>query len=193
MKYLLLFFLIVPAAAQTTLDPDFLEKWSVRPAVPCDLDIKDSPTVRGLKLGMTREETLKIIKPSTGVALNKYINFFQRAELAKLQGFIDVDKLAIFFDEPTVDSKLLVVSHLQFYYSDKLIWNNTGEFFDNIVSNLSLPKASFVTPENSFIGSVLKCKGFLVTVQRNDLALQSTSHFDDTYRRIIEKKKNFKP
>ncbi len=117
---------------------------------PCDLTLKDSPTIRGLKLGMSFEQ-VKNLYPSASLftdwaSLDK--NKIANSAFSKNLESIHIDF-----------SKLNEVNEISFSYDDSVKWDSSAEFTDAISPSLNLSKGYWYCPRQ------LACH--LPEVQRN--------------------------
>lgn len=157
----------------------------------CNLTLKDSPVIRGLKLGITKTEVEKVIPLSSGVKLSSFLNYLTTTQLSKIKGFESLDSLDITFMRENFESKIYRVSTLSFRYKNSLVeWDSVIEFADNISTNLTLPFDAWSFADNQ---AVMKCKDFKITIVENYINLQSTTLENDSKKLKEQKKKDFKP
>lgn len=178
MKILLIAFLIFFTA------PVFGQK-------SCDLTLKDSPEIRGLKLEMSKQDVEKIILPSSGIKISNFSNTLTNSQLSKLKGFENVDSLDIMFLRESFDSDIYRVSTLVFRYkADNVKWDSVIEFAENISDKLKLPSESWKFSD--YQGNMI-CKDFQITIFENYIRLQSTTFENELKKLREQKKKEFKP
>ena len=133
----------------------------------CSLTLAQSPTIRGLKLGMDVEEVLRYfpdrsVDPQVRRALLDADKQFGRAS----------------FHAPIypnrAESKFAGISQFFFEFLDKRLtsfsvhyegpeWNNVDEFISKLAEPLKLQSANYWTPSNLPNGKTLKCTGFEVS------------------------------
>lgn len=139
MRFLFLIFIsgffVLTAVAQTPESnrPKLVEN---TPKESCRVKLKDLPTLRGLRLDMTKAEVQKeyplmTITPdqvkSSGVALGYQISNPDYQE--------NIDRITVIFRNNRVFSVL-------FTYSDLINWDSEEEFAEKISKSLGLPKAA---------------------------------------------------
>lgn len=150
----------------------------------CNLLLKDAPTVRGLKLGMSRESASKILGP-----IKSGFFFADTTQLARVPGFDHIRSLTLLF---TADDRLFTA---EINYDFSVRWTSAEEFVVNAAGKLSLPTDGW-TYESS---AKLQCEEFTVELlpYMNVLRMQ-----DDVELRKLEnhkkeseakKKSEFKP
>lgn len=119
-------------------------------AQTCDRTISQSPTVRGLKLGMTEADLRTTLKLADAASS---LSFIGNRDLRKVPAFDGVDALEI----STFEGKL---SNLVIRYSRSIRWPSNMEFAERMSEALSLPAArTWVDLPN---GARLECKEFVV-------------------------------
>ena len=158
--FVLVFFiaLATSAFAQTQSDVPAGQK--------CSLTLAQSPTIRGLKLGMDVEEVLR--------------RFPDRSVDPQVRRvLLDADKQfgVAKFNAPTYphQSEFAGISQIYFEFLDKRLaaftvhyegpeWNNADEFISRLTEPLKLPGANYWTPSSLPTHKTLKCTGFEVSV-----------------------------
>ena len=134
----------------------------------CSLTLAQSPTIRGLRLGMEVEEVLQHF-PDRSV------------DPAVRRLLLDADKQfgVAKFMAPThpysSEPKFAGISQFYFEFLDKRLssfsvlyegpeWNNVDEFISKLADSLKLPSANNWTPSNLPTIKTLNCAGFEVKV-----------------------------
>lgn len=160
---------------------------------PCELTLKDAPVIKGLKLGMTRDEVQKAfgveqtdkrspfyyfgakILPN-GVAHYRFYNF----TLKELDGFQDISVLELDFFYSEVHS-------LTVEYSKESA-NFTNEQFRLKISE------SFNLPVDGWSNSSLKCAEFEVEVSSGNILILTNLLTSEKIKESEKKKREtFKP
>jgi hypothetical protein len=119
---------------------------------PCNLTIAESPTIRGLKLGMTQDDFKKSLGDPTVTLLDK-----QNLDKSGLE---NVKSISFNFYQDRL-------SDFNIRYDDSAKWNSVEEFARAISGPLKLPVNSWRYSDGS--AGVLECKEFEIainTVQR---------------------------
>lgn len=157
----------------------------------CNLALKESPQIRGLKLGMTKEEVEKVILPSSGIKLNGFLNYITDSQLSKLKGLEILKSLDIVFMREGFESPTYRVSSLTFQYKKDVVeWNSILEFAENLSGNLNLPYDAWLFQNHK---AEMQCKDFSVIIMDNYILVKSTEIEDRLKIEKERKKKVFKP
>ena len=191
MKFFILALIFLPGifkvSAQTNQTPPNLKQSP--PAEPCKLKASDSPTVRGLRLNMTKaavrnEYPLMNITAdsvnSSGTAL--------AYQIARPEYRENIDRITIMFRNDKVFSIL-------FSYGDLVKWDSAEEFAAQISKSLNLPKAVPRKRANSIYYAV-NCADFRVRTRINNEkqpTLFITLDPDEIWETTKEQKDAFKP
>lgn len=126
-------FFVACIYAQTNMPPKIS---TPAPIEPCNLDLKQSPALRGLRLDMPKAEVRKeyplmTITPdpvkSSGIALSHQISNPAHQE--------NLDRITILFRNDKIFSILLT-------YNDLIKWDSAEEFAAKVSENLNLPRAA---------------------------------------------------
>jgi hypothetical protein len=127
----------------------------------CNLTLKQSPTVRGLKLGMPGKEL-------------KLANTYLLGDVSDVPSYEGVNWLHI---ETHPNGR---ISKLEFEYDLKTNWPSNKAFAKNLSQNLGLPYKAWRFPDT--LSAHMQCKGFKVVahILFNKLELIDTS--PDTFR-----------
>ena len=159
MKLLLWFVLAVcffPVAGQT------LDNKSAPP--PCPLTIKDSPTIRGLRLGQSYNSLREVFPPSYDF-LNKPNEYgvnqvlLTEASVASREQLEGIDLISLtYFDNLLVDIRI--------NYRRSVEWQSNLHFVSAIVEQLKLPRDGWQERDPSY----LVCQDFGVEISGARLA-----------------------
>lgn len=196
---LMLFFaLLTSASGQTQSDVPAGQK--------CSLTLAQSPTIRGLKLGMDVEEVLRQF-PGRGSDPTVRTNLL----------WADKQFGVARFNAPThpyhSESRFAGILQFDFEILDKRVsgfsilydgpeWRSIDEFVARIAESLNLPGASYWTPSNLPTLKTLKCAGFEISAwlgspDSHSLRIRDTAAEQIVKDRQIEAKekarKDFKP
>jgi hypothetical protein len=184
-------FLPTAGAAQTTLPaaPKLGGRSSSSGGEPCTLKLSDSPTLRGLRLDMSKAQvqqdyplmtiTADPVK-SSGIALSH--------QISKPEYQDDIDRITVMFRNDKVFSILLT-------YTDAIGWDSMEEFADKVSKSLRLPKANLRKRAGGDYFSV-NCGGFGVHTRINtekQPTLLLTRDPDELWETTRQKKDAFKP
>lgn len=184
---LVLTFLASSGAAQTTSPTPKLAQKPL--GEPCRLKMSDSPTLRGLRLEMPKEEVQKLYPlmvisadpvRSSGIALNHQISNAEYKE--------DIDRITIMFQNNKIFSILLT-------YTNLIRWDSMEEFADKVSSSLKLPKATSRKRAGGEYYSI-NCEEFGVRTRINgekQATLLLTKDPDELWESTQQKKDAFKP
>jgi hypothetical protein len=171
--------------AKVTPTPKPVAKSTPTPA-SCDLALRDSPMIRGLKLGMSRndadriipDERVRVLDSPTIIAYPKYGD----------TGFENVYSItAQFYDDAL--SELIIE-----YDPDAKKWKNAREFAQNLSANLNLPFKFWKFGKNA-ASSEMQCRDFRITLDSasNEVTLQSVNARQKTAQETGNRKEIFKP
>lgn len=185
------------AFGQSTFDPDPvtfepspLDELSRLPLdqvelVPvCSRTIAKSPTVRGLKLNMTRTTAQKVFPARSRIKLQSGNNFLWGRDLAKLKSYRGVTDAYIFFSPSSGKATLISFSYS---YTQ---WNSLDEFARSVTKSLNLPHDPLSINGDT---AVLDCDGWVMAIKMNAISLISDSFYSDRIKQNENKKKAFKP
>lgn len=166
----------------------FLSVFAVSAQPRCSLTLAQSPTIRGLKLGMTKDAVENVIPPTSGVKLTNFA-FIADPNLAKLNGFETVQSVHILFRWASLSaSRKETIDELTIKYKP-LNWDSIDEFADNIATHLDLPRAFLMGDDNA----EMRCKDFTILLRPNLITLRATD-IENTVNAENERlKKAFKP
>lgn len=118
----------------------------------CNLTLLNSPTIRGLKLGMTKETFINMA-PSDLVVTGDTLLF--KGDLDKETNFKNILFVeGKFFEEKLYDLRIS-------YWMDSAKWKSNQDFAKNISENLNLPYTMWV---HNYSSSDISCKGFSIKV-----------------------------
>lgn len=155
----------------------------------CDLTMKDAPVIRGLKLGMAREEADRII-PLDRVRYLDSSAITAYPQFSKSAGFENVYQVsAEFFEEK--------LSTLEIVYDPNAVkWKDAKEFAENLAQNFNVPYRfwKFNVKEPSV--SEMRCRDFSIAIDaaQNELRLEKrTENQSSVQIKKEENKKVFKP
>jgi hypothetical protein len=179
----------VPAVAAQTSQPNPPKLIESPPKVPCKVRLKDLPTVRGIRLDMTKAEVQKEYPlmnitadpvKSSGIVMGYQISNPDYQE--------NIERLTVIFRNNRVFSVL-------FTYNDLINWDSAEEFADKISKSLGLPKAA---PRNRDGGTYysVNCGEFVVrtriTTEKNPTLFLSKDP-DEIWETTQQKKDAFRP
>lgn len=159
---------------------------------PCNLTLKDSPVIRGLKLGMTKTEVEKVIPLDNKITYANFIDYsFNKGQISKIKAFQGLDTVYIRFIDQNKNLDNLPVEQLTFVYDNSVQWSSHWEFARFIADYFKLPFKSFVLDDNNRIK--LNCIGFRLLLQPNYISLDTTQLEDKKNLENERRKKSFKP
>jgi hypothetical protein len=144
----------------------------------CQVELKDLPEIRGIKLRMDRNAFLSLFNGNPAV-------YAAEPNMKGLPAFKDVT--GIWFD--FYKEKL---SRIEIEYDNSITWDGNREFQTNVSENLKLPYAWNAQAE-------MTCKDFQVKVRTSPTSLEITDltakqgAVTDKKREEDAKKKAFKP
>jgi hypothetical protein len=150
---------------------------------PCGMTIADSPTIRGLKLGMSEADFKKKLGGNPDPIVTRY-------DLGKLGGFESIQSIGW----ELYNQRLM---RLDVTYDDSILWNSGAEFAEALSGPLNLPQASW-KHSPPYIAD-LDCKEFTVSIDSktrrirlSDKTAQAAMKEDEKSKQA-DKKKTFKP
>lgn len=154
----------------------------------CNLTLNESPEIRGLKLGKTKEKIQKLF-PSKEL---KFVERFSESSLLEIDGFKDVSSLSMLFlpEWPDITVDKLHAFSLQ-YKKEIVEWDSVYEFAQNLSQNLNLPLNAW---EYILDRAEMHCEDFEIKIDKsNNISVRSTVLEKKVKERKEEKKKAFKP
>ena len=121
----------------------------------CNLTLKDSPTIRGIKLGMTKQQFAQRIGRSS---VGNFV-FLYKNDLERLEDFENVAELNALFNSQNILDSFVVK-----YDEEAVRWADAKEFARNLSNNFKLPLAAwnYFSTENR--EAVLNCKDFYMSI-----------------------------
>jgi hypothetical protein len=153
----------------------------------CTIPIDTSPVIRGLKLGMARDETLRLFgKP--------FIDEKDAATYTPSRQALKGMQNVLFFKVDFINN---VVARMRFQYDDSTKWESGPEFGRIVANNLKLPDAWTF---DNFDDGVMPCIDFEVRIEirpfttieiSNPIAFKQKADYDKSQSEKI--KKAFKP
>jgi hypothetical protein len=154
----------------------------------CDLTLKDAPSIRGLKLGMPRDEADRIIPPDRvryldSSAITAYPQF------GKTAGFENVYQVSAEFFEEKLNALEIV------YDPNAVKWKNAKEFAENLSQNFNIPNRFWKFESKEATVSEMRCSDFSINIdsELNEVRLQKRTELQKTVQIKEESKKVFKP
>lgn len=155
----------------------------------CDLTMKDAPVIRGLKLGMSREEADRII-PLDRVRYLDSSAITAYPQYSKSAGFENVYQVsAQFFEEK--------LSTLEIVYDPNAIkWKDAKEFAENLAQNFNIPYRFWKFNVKQPSVSEMRCRDFSIAIDsaQNELRLEKRTEIQSSVQiKKEDVKKVFKP
>lgn len=126
----------------------------------CDLEVSQSPVLRGIRLGNNVADIAKIY-PS--LKTTSPLTIWARSDFRSDLAFENISKFLITFDKSDqVDS--VSVSYISLDSVDTL-----NSFAESVARNLGLPKGPeyWEPTRNRAFAATMKCKGFTVTIDED--------------------------
>jgi hypothetical protein len=136
----------------------------------CDLGLNDSPVIRGLKLGMSRDEADKII-PLDRVRILNSSAISAYPQFGKTQGFENVYQITAQFGGEALE-------RLEIVYDPTYVkWKSAKEFAENLSSNFNIPSRFWKYDSKNAALSELRCREFTVSIdsESNEIRLERVS------------------
>lgn len=165
------------------------------PIVPkpvCEIDIANSPTVRGLKLGMPESDAALLIRETfkRGGVDPIYYRWAEAATMSRAP-FEQIEFVSL----ESFDRK---ISEIVIQY-DEIKWKNVQEFVDAFAPKMGLPAEGWDV--DVYERARLKCKGFTVELDALTTRPRLTLHNTDADAKVAglkaqfeeDKKKAIKP
>ena len=161
---------------------------SVTTTSQCDLAVSDGPSIRGLRLRMTRNEADRLI-PGTRITVINSTDIVAYPKYSKTPGFENVYQItAAFFDDKL--SALEIV-----YDPDEVKWKSAKEFAGALSESFKLsPKFWKYNARNQSFAE-MQCREFSLTIdaEANELSLRGLNATQKPARDSEAQKKVFKP
>ena len=122
---------------------------------PCNLTVKNSPVVRGLKLGFSKQQFGQIFgRKNVGA-----FTFLYQADLENMAGFENVSELVGIFDSRDLLDNLVVT-----YDTTAAQWADAREFARNLSGNLDFPYAYWNFPVEDKSQATANCTDFYIQI-----------------------------
>ncbi|HEY0426663.1 MAG TPA: hypothetical protein VGC76_02550 [Pyrinomonadaceae bacterium] len=154
----------------------------------CDLALNDSPSIRGLRLGMTRDEADEII-PGDRITIINSSDIISYPHYSRARGFENIYQIsARFFDDR--------LSALEVVYEEADVkWKNAKEFAENLSSNFKLSPVFWKYNTRDAAFAEMQCKDFSIKIDSsaNEISLQKINAPQKTAQEMTTEKKIFKP
>lgn len=155
----------------------------------CDLTLKDAPVIRGLKLGMSRDEADKIIPPDRvryldSSAITAYPQY------SKSAGFENVYQVSAQFFEEKLNTLEIV------YDPNTIKWKDAKEFAENLAQNFNIPYRFWKFNARETSVSEMRCRDFSIQIDsaQNELRLEKRTEIQSSVQiKKEDTKKVFKP
>lgn len=154
----------------------------------CDLSLKDSPVIRGLKLGMPREEADRVI-PTDRVRYIDSSAITAYPQFSRTAGFENVYQISAHFSE----EKLGVLEIV--YDPNAVKWSSAKEYAENLSQNFTLPFRFWKFNTKTPTIAEMRCSEFSIAIdsEQNELRLEKQNAIQKTVQPKEETKKVFKP
>jgi hypothetical protein len=168
----------------------------------CRVNPNQLPAIRGLQLGMSQDQVLRLFPGSADnpdIKAQHAPEHFDQASLQLVPNYIQFpgvnQLLATFYREKLVSFTL--------QYSEArdggVNWRNVDEFIARLSQSLSIPGPQVWTSGKDMYASyrALQCAGFELLAAPNILIVRDPSYIDDVNRRRIaaaeERRRTFRP
>lgn len=162
------------AKASPTPKPD------VKPTPPstpanCELALKDSPVIRGLRLGMSRAEANRII-PQERVLVLDSPTIIAYPQFTNAAGFENVYQIIARFADEALSGFTIE------YDADAKKWKSGKEFAKDLSDNFNLPYKYWKFNARNAAASEMQCRDFTINLDSstNELTLKSISDYKKT-------------
>lgn len=177
MKHLtfILFFVFLFAASQN--------------AQTCDLDLNQSPKIRGVKLGMTKDEAIAALPNDRRVQIPNNDIYRVYPKLSRAKGYENIEAIELEFFQDSVYK--IEIS----YNRSAAKWRNARQFAANLSANLNVPFKFWQFERRNPKLAKMQCKEFLFSLNAdiNQIELKNTLAEKDIKKVEDEKRKVFKP
>jgi hypothetical protein len=152
----------------------------------CDLALKDSPTIRNLRLGMSRNDADRIIPSNRTNFPGSTIIAYPKSMDA---GFENVESVMAEFFDGSLSG--LTIGYKPGYKS----WNNAKEFAQSLSDNLNLPSKYWKFDRKNADWSKMECRDFSITLDSysNEMTLERVSSQQKTASQNNNRKEVFTP
>jgi hypothetical protein len=181
-----------PAAKQTltpAVKPSPVAKTKPAPTPSqCDLTLKDAPLIRGLRLGMSRDEADGII-PLDRVNIINSSDIISYPQFSNASNFKDVYQISARFSEDRLSALDIV------YESESQKWKNAKEFAEALSESFKLSPRFWKYNTRNAASAEMQCKEFSIKIDsaENEISLQKINASINTAQEQEAQKKIFKP
>jgi hypothetical protein len=157
-------------------------------AKSCDLTLKDSPQIRGLKLGMPRDEADAII-PSDRVKVINSSDIIAYPQYSNARGFETVYQISAEFLENRLSALEIV------YDEEDVKWKNAKQFADALSANFNIPTRFWKYNARNASVAEMQCREFSIKIDSaaNELSLEKINAPQKTAQGEGNPKTTFKP
>lgn len=154
----------------------------------CDLTLKDAPLIRGLRLGMNRDEADGII-PADRINIINSSDIISYPQFSKASNFKDVYQISARFSE----NRLSVLEIV--YESEYQKWKNAKEFAEALSESLKLSPRFWRYNAKNAAFAEMQCKEFSIKIDsaENEISLQKMTAPPKTAQEQENQKRVFKP
>jgi hypothetical protein len=154
----------------------------------CDLGLNDSPTIRGLKLGMPRAEADRLIPPDR-VRYLESTTITAYPQFGKAAGFENIYQISAQFSEEKLSGLEII------YDPTAAKWKNAKEFADILSENFNIPRRFWKFNAKTPAFSEIRCREFLISIDslENEIRLEKQAAVQTTVQAKDDGKKVFKP
>lgn len=154
----------------------------------CDLTLKDAPVIRGLRLGMTRDEA-DVVIPADRVTIINSSDIVSYPQFSNARGFESVYQISAQFSEDRLSAFDII------YDADDVKLKNAKEFAAALSKDLKLSPGFWKYNARNLAVAEMPCKEFLIKIDssENEISLQKISAAQKTAQEDVNPKKVFKP
>lgn len=160
--------------------------FSAQISAPCNLTLNESPSIRGLRLGMQAADFLKTIPENNDeprMTSSDASFILSGNKIKNIPSFSNLSTLIVQF-------KSYKIAYIAVYYDfDVVRWDNSKEFAANLSDNFKLPIAAWQFTEKT--KAKMDCEDFIVLIDSSTDAIvleKFSRHING-----LDKKKIFKP
>jgi hypothetical protein len=154
----------------------------------CDLALQDAPLIRGLRLGMTRDEADGII-PGDRITIVDSSDIVSYPQYSRARGFENVYQISAQFHDNRLSALEIV------YDPDDVKWKSAKDFAESLSTSLKLSPQFWRYNAKNPSSAQMQCREFSIKIDStaNEISLQKITPEQKTAQETTGEKKIFKP
>ena len=147
----------------------------------CDLAITGAPLIRGLRLGMSRNEADGII-PADRVKIVDSSDIISYPQFSRARGFENVYQISARFFEDKLTALEIV------YDPEDVKWKNVKEFAASLSESLNLSPVFWKYDARNASSAEMQCKDFAIRIDSttNEISMQKTAQDTPNQKKVFK-------